>query len=194
MRLKFKRSSGITMVELILATILLSVVIMTGLSIEIGLRRLFLTSDREAELMGEVAPIMTFLTKKIALAPGDAGNNPYANQSTAGAGGWTRYRFHHADDNPVNGQWDAATEGWDDFTWLRGVDELWYGRNGVNIMMLSDKVVNLRIDSPFSAAPPHLGYSFILLTLRADPTAAMNVTNPEVTLNTTAQYRGMSVQ
>ena len=64
MRPAYKRR-GLTLVELVLALLLLSVVILTGVSMELGMRRIFSSADTEAQLLQEAAPIMALVTKVI---------------------------------------------------------------------------------------------------------------------------------
>ncbi len=178
--------------ELILAMLLLSVVVLTGLSMEMGLRRLFFASDAESELMGEAAAILTFVSKKISLAPGDIDNSPVVNL-TVGGGQLIRYGVRW--DSNMNGIVEA-TDGWEEFyyciNWAGLVNQLWYGRNGTPILMLSDKVVFFRIGNATGEGCD--GCSFVTLRLRRDPTNPVNATNPEVTLNTSVQYRAMSIR
>ncbi len=191
MRLNSKTPRGVTLVELILAMLLLSVVVLTGVSMEMGLRRLFFVSDVESELMGEAAGILTFVSKRINTAPGNLQNTPVDNLTVAGQ--YIRYRVRR--DTNMDGVLEP-TDGADEFyycmNWGGLVDELWYGRNGAPVVMLSDKVVFFRIGNATGEGCD--GCSFVTLTLRRDPSRPVNATNPEITLNTTAQYRGMSIR
>ena len=193
MRLSCKPSSGVTLVELILAMILLSVVILTGISMEVGLRRLYRASDVESELMGEAGAILTFVSRKVHTSLGDATMNPVNNQTFGGQ--YIVYRIRR--DANLNGRWDGVPpDGWDEFyycrNWVGRQDELWYGRDGVVILMLSDHVVSFRIGNVTGEGCD--GCSLISVTLRRDPGSNVNATNPEITLNTTAQVRGMSLR
>ena len=189
MKRDFKRApAGVTLVELILATLLMSVVILTGLSMEIAIRRLYLVADQEAQLMGEAGAIMTFVTKRIHQAPGDWWNNPLMNWTNATA---VRYGIKRDDNN--NGLWDA-TDGWEVFTFFTSgtaANQLWYGINSSLTVMMSDHVVNFTVVNPIYLGGD--GCSRIWLTLRRDPLNAVNATNPQILINSSAQYRGMSL-
>ena len=67
---------AMTLVELILAIILLNIIILTGLSMELGMRRIFSSTDIEAQLLAEAVPIMTMVAKDINQAVGDIVNVP----------------------------------------------------------------------------------------------------------------------
>ncbi len=193
MRLNCKGHRGVTLVELILAMILMSVVVLTGVSMEMGLRRLYLVSDRESELMGEAGAILSFVSKKIHGAFGTSAIAPVYNSGVAGQ--YIRYRLRR--DVNQNGVWDGIPpDSLEDFylcwNWGTHVNELWFGRNGGLVMMLSEHAVDFRIDAP--AAGVCDGCSFVQVTLRQDPTSPVNGSNPEITLNTTVQYRGVPLQ
>jgi len=179
------------LVELILAMILLSVVIMTGLSMEMGLRRLFHTSDQEAELMGEAGAILTFVSRKVQSSFGNQALLPNPITSVTQGGQYVRYRIRQ--DLNHNGRWDPPFDDWDEFTycinWGGLRNQLLYGRNNLTIMVLSDNVVAFGISNVTAD-----GCSLISVTLRNDPTSAANATNPQLSLNTTAQVRGLSLR
>jgi hypothetical protein len=184
-----KKSQGMTLVELILAVILLNVVILTGISIELGVRRLFVSSDLEIQLLNEAGPILTMATKAVNRGIGSPmdlyystiaiGGHPTqriridsnANFIADGNDLWVAFRFH--DTNSAGSQY-----------------QLWYYPNDQSpgtFYVLSDKVVN------FDISVPSDGVSTITLVLRLDPALpAEAMTNPEITIQTRAQYRSVT--
>lgn len=70
MRRLFK-TRGMTMIELVMAIVLLNIVILTGISIEMGMRRIFTSTDIEAQLLGEAGPILSLLSRAVIPAIGD---------------------------------------------------------------------------------------------------------------------------
>jgi type II secretory pathway pseudopilin PulG len=78
MRRLFK-PHGMTLIELVMAIVLLNIVILTGISIEMGMRRIFTSTDVEAQLLGDAGPILSLLSRAVTAAIGDArsGFNAY---------------------------------------------------------------------------------------------------------------------
>ncbi len=177
---------AMTLVELILAIILLNIIILTGLSMELGIRRIFSSTDTEAQLLAEAVPIMTVVARDINMAVGDVVNvtadYAYFNNTV----GINIYYFIRKDVNG-NGLPDSS----DEFVQYRFRDTahtLDYrpDSTGGPWTSLSDRVIFFSIFAPVS------GVSNISLTLRKNASLAANYTNPQVTLNSSAQYRGYS--
>jgi hypothetical protein len=181
---------AMTLVELILAIILLNIIILTGLSMELGIRRIFSSTDTEAQLLAEAVPIMTMVAKDINQAIGDVvvplADYPYDYVSGGGESQhWIR--------KDVNG--NGLADAGDTFVVYRYRDNSWVPPYTLDYCpdigigsysLLSDRVTQ------FSIAAPVNGTSNISLTLRKNASLAANYTNPQITLNTSAQYRGYS--
>ena len=177
---------AMTLVELILAILLLNVIIMTGLSMELGIRRIFSSTDFEAQLLTEAAPILTKVAADIMRSVGDNAspitNYPY-NYSYSGG----YYRYLIRKDQNANGVADAG-DIFADYRYSPSSYTLEYRPDSASggYVSLSDKVTSFSISAPVN------GTSNISLTLRKNVTLAANYTNPQITLNSIAQYRGYS--
>lgn len=177
------QEKAVTLIELVLAMVLLSVVIMTGLSMELGLRRIYSTTDFEARLLEEATPIVAEVSKNINRGVG------YYNQSALRS--WvsgTNVYYGIVYDSNVNGMRDA----WDReaiFRFSAPSFTLAYCRDNTTGVYtdLSNRVVS------FSIAAPANGASVVSLRLRLIPGSAANYTNPEVNITSGALYRGMSL-
>ncbi|MFH0940644.1 MAG: hypothetical protein V1840_02170 [Candidatus Omnitrophota bacterium] len=175
-----------TLVELVLAIILLNIIILTGLSMELGMRRIFSSTDSEAQLLAEAVPIMTMVTKDINQAVGDvvnvAADYPY---NYILSGGISRYQIRR--DLNSNGLADSG----DRFAEYR------YNVSNYTLDYRPDSTTGSYTQltnraAQFSISAPVNGVSNISVTLRKNASLAANYTNPQVTLNSSAQYRGYS--
>lgn len=173
-----------------MAMLLLSVVVLCGTAMEMTLRHMSTHMDTEAQLEAEAGSILALVTKKMESAVGDAWNNPL-NITVTGS---QRRLYRVRQDTNANGQWDA-TDGTEDFDFVinqNGVrNTLWYGRNGIRLVILSTRVVNFAIGNMAFAGTN--GDSIINITVRADPLTAVGPNNPEVLLNSSVHCRSMSL-
>ncbi len=170
--------SGATLIELILAMILVGVVIMTGLSMELGLRRIYSSADMEAQLLADAAPIMQTVVKAINMGIGSPASSPYSNPSVG------VYRIYY--DSNSNGRRDAGDTAVQ-FTYLGASNILMYRKTLTSgDLLLSNRIVGFGITAPSN------GVSNITIQVRNVPGAAAGYTNPEVTITSSAQYRAYS--
>jgi hypothetical protein len=170
-----------TLVELILSVLLLSVVVLTGISIEIGLRRTMISTDWESQLLEETAPIMAIVSKDINRGIGDITNLPYR---TTVIGGDMVYGVR------IDSNMNAIADGPDRWTAYRlHGNELWYYPNAsdASYQIMSNRLVNFSISSPVN------GTSNFSIHLRKNTAQAAGYNNPEITVNSTAQYRQLSL-
>lgn len=179
-----KRSvSGVTLIELILALVLVGVVIMTGLSMELGMRRVHSSTDVEAQLLMEAAPIISMIARDINRGIGclACGSFPVAYSFSA-----TNNIIYY--DSNGNHQRDAADLG-ANYRYTSGTGTLDYNNNypGGSYLVLSNKVAG------FSIAAPVNGVSVITLQLRNNPAQAASGVNPEILVTSGAQFRECSI-
>ncbi len=121
------KSKSITLIELLIAIVLLSVVVLSFISIDLFSRYHVLTSDRRAKLQNEVSLALEHMTKQISRAVGNRvipGQDPIILDNIAGdsaieihvdsnsdgqADNWIAYRFH-TNPNPESPQiWYCPT-------------------------------------------------------------------------------------
>ncbi|MBI5872788.1 MAG: hypothetical protein HZB36_01420 [Candidatus Omnitrophica bacterium] len=174
---------AVTLIELILAIVLVSAIIMTGLSMELGLRRIFSSTDFETQILDEAAPIMAMVTKDINRGVGAVatGQSPY---NLAGGPGNMLYQiFYDSNNNGMRDGGDTAVE----YRFQSALNALNYRRTlSASYQILSDKVID------FSIASPVNGASTFSIRLKRDPGSATSYTNPEIWINSSALYRGYS--
>lgn len=173
------KGRAMTLVELVLALLLLSVVIMTGISMELGLRRIYSSTDFEAQLMNEAAPILTMVAKSINRGIGSVGNPAF---STPGAG---RFQIR------IDSDGDGVAEATDTVVEYRlASNELRYypDASAASFVLLSDRATAFSIGSPTAS-----GFSTIALTLQRIPGGTFNLTNPNITISSSAQFRAYSL-
>ena len=188
MRPAYKRR-GLTLVELVLALLLLSVVILTGVSMELGMRRIFSSADTEAQLLQEAAPITALVSKVINRGIGQNISYPLVAIVNANEG-----QFTIRVDSNNNGMADAG-DVWVYFRFLNNSGGIqhqlrYYPDNtSASYQLLSQRVIFFNITNP----DPVNAFSNITLILRKDPDNPANLTNPEVTIQTKAQYREFSI-
>jgi hypothetical protein len=197
MSLKFKEN-GLTLVELIISILLLNVVILTGLSMEMGMRKLFTGADYTSDLEAEAASTMTFVTKKINKAIGaQALGGGYLPYQLIGAGRWSLLQ-----DTNTNGIPEPGTDVRCAFRYFdSGANKgqvCYYDDvaniNGAPTMILATHCIGFDISDPAAPDPddpygPYSGYSTVKIQLIRDISNVVpNATNPTVFSATNAQY------
>ena len=179
---------GVTLVELVLAILLVNVVILTGLSMEMGMRKLFSGSDFSTELNSEAATIMTFVAKNINRAIGaQALGGAYLPYSTVGAAGWSFLQ-----DTNSNGAPDPGLDIRCAFRFFNANGQLCYYTDVTNINGAPTIVLTTHCTQFSISDPAGVGYSTIRLGLKRNISAAVNATNPALNFITKAQYLGAS--
>lgn len=192
----FKQRRGMTLVELILAVLLVNVVILTGLSMEMGMRRVLKSTDVEIQLMGEAMPIVAMITKKINCGIGSSWNAtvfPYSNIPIDMSNLYPTYRIrndNNPDGRPGPGDLFAA------FEWISDNNtghqyELRYYRDDSNLTFY--EVLSRRCTN-FVIGPPSNDTSLIYVQLTKEPAnTVIDFNNPRVDVLSAAEYRSTSV-
>ena len=75
MKLKIKDFKGITLIELVMAVSLLSVIVLTGVSIEMTMRRMNIKPTVQSKLMGELIPVVEMIKKDFYQQIGNVNNS-----------------------------------------------------------------------------------------------------------------------
>jgi hypothetical protein len=172
-----------TLVELILALLLLNVVILTGISMEIGVRRISSATDIESLLLGELAPLVASITTDINRGIGNTVNLSYSTTNLAGCANTLRIRTDFDNDGTC-----SAGDVWVAYCRTAGNIFRYYPNAAfAPFTMLSNRT------SRFTVTMSNDQVIFVL-GARSVPGAAVNATNPEVTINSSAQARGASFQ
>ncbi len=171
------------MVELIMAVLLLSVVLTAGISMELGMRRIYTQTDMEAALMGEAAPIVNLVLKDINRGIGDVANLPYRYTPPGSS-----HEYQIRIDKNLNARADDAS--WIMYRWYSNNGQLRrYPDSNVNSYdVLSERVTNFSIGSPTD------GVSLFVLQLRYNRSANFSYANPQVNLQTIGNYRSASAR
>lgn len=174
-----------TMVELILSLLLLNVVILTGISMEFGARRIFSSADLESLLLGELAPIATAITSDVNRGIGNRANLSYSYANLPGCAATLRIRTDADNDGEC-----SAGDVWVAYCRTAAGYVLRYYPDAAIPATFTD--LSNRIT--FFTAPFSNDTLTIVLAARVIPGSAVNLTNPEVVINSSAQFRGASFQ
>ena len=187
------KKRALSLIELILSIALLSVVILTGLSMELGVRRILSSTDVEAAVMGEAVFLMTWVTRDINQGIGTVFSPVY---STASSGNDKNYSIR-IDRNrtapfAANGLADA-NDRWVVYRFRGDLvpPQLWYyaDAGSGSYKILSNTCTVFLIDPPDSN-----GISAVTIGVRRDAAQPGNATNPEITLRTSVHYRELSLK
>ena len=171
MRPAYKRR-GLTLVELVLALLLLSVVILTGVSMELGMRRIFSSADTEAQLLQEAAPIMALVGKVVNRGIGE--NISYPLAITGSTSTLANFNICIESNNDSKA---TAADTWVDFRFINNSAGIkhqlrYYPSNAsASYQLLSQRVVFFNITNPDPVNNP---FSNVTLILRKDPDTPAN--------------------
>ena len=166
-----------TLIELVLSLLLLNIVILTAISMELGIRRIFTSTDLEAALLDEAAPIMALVTKDINRGIGDDVLPSFTKPSASVY--WIRL------DNLADVNHVAKADGgdmWAIYTFNSGNHQL-TRTFGASSVLLSDKVQWFDISFPVN------GTSTVTVQLQTTPGGSAGPTNPMIQVQTQAQFR-----
>lgn len=72
------KTQAVTLVELMVAVFLLSMILLTGATVDLASRRFLRVSDRQAELQNEISPILLGIKRDVNRAVGWSGNSGIA--------------------------------------------------------------------------------------------------------------------
>ena len=199
---------ALTLIELIIATILLSLIILGFSGIELFSRYQVLSADRRASVQNNVTIALEHMAKRISMAVGNAVSDPAIRRYANGSG--IRIRI----DSNGNGQADGGD------TWIAYCHEnvgapiadseiLYYPDAGFNEPPSGDSISLIRrvvignsglefVPVPASGgifdAQRWLRDSFLEITVRCrwDPSQAASTDNPEVTMRTIVKMAAVS--
>ena len=187
------KKCGLTLIEMMLSILLLSLILVTALSIELGARRIFVNTDTEGKFLAEMTAILTEVSSSIIRASGSYafdmipfstvifGNNDYTFR--------LRYDTNH------NLRADRF-DGWAAYCWNNTTHEVIYFPDTVkpeNNVTLTAHCVNFAIFPAFPINETN-GTAMLMVTLRRDPENTPNYTNPELTGFANVSFRGVSLR
>lgn len=187
---KARKFRGMTLVELVLALLLLNAVILTGISLEFATRRITSSTDLESQLIGEIAPIVSRIIKDASQSVGNSVNWSYSIDPIFAM-------FVNCDsaiairlDANSNGFPDAADE-WSIYGYNASLGQMILfpdalGGGASPSEVLSDKI------SGFDVRNGTTGEVIFAISARNNPLSAVNITNLEVTINSSVNFRGSS--
>jgi len=167
-------SKAFSLVELVVAVSLLSIVVFTAVSLEFSFRRLNLGIDIKTSLINDLVYAKEMIKREALLATGDAVNNilPFEWNKTAGCNGDRYLRIRVDSNQPLpDGVWNDTNDRISTFYWRGGEDENCGPDNCKN-----------RYDLCYRACE-NCGYEVVI----------SNVTNFDVLVGTAGDIRRISV-
>ena len=174
-----------SLIELMMALALLTMAIMTGLSMEFGVRRLLSSTDLEARVMSELSPIVMRMTRDInrAIGRNQASLQAYELNTISGCSPSISLR--------VDSNGDGLPETTDLVTgygYNAASHEMRYYANVSTgtYEVMSDKITSFTVS--VTGGVVNFG-----LTARANVSAAANLSNPEVTISSSGQVFGAAL-
>ncbi|MFQ5680659.1 MAG: type II secretion system protein J [Candidatus Omnitrophota bacterium] len=192
-------NSGLTLIELIIAISLLSLIVLTAGNMDVASRALFGASDRQAELQNEVNPVLLRIKKDVNRAVGavgDPGLNVVVNKNCLSIrvdlGGGSNFSY------PANDNWVAYKLSGNQIKYYSG-----YTNNsacppggGLTSDIIANRITDFTITSLTSDFIPNFVTGVdVSLTARYDPSQAPNAqNNPELTLSTAAHALSQSAR
>ncbi|MBL7131771.1 MAG: prepilin-type N-terminal cleavage/methylation domain-containing protein [Candidatus Omnitrophica bacterium] len=188
---KHNNKSGLTLMELIVAVILLSFVFLAIGGIDIGSRKLLRSIDKETMTLMDVSPAMQHMEKWVSLVTGDK-NDLGVNLVSA-----TEIKFK-VDYSPADGSLNNTPEDYSDDVersyYLNG-NSLIYDPNTASAgdeETLATKVTSINFEAPFVQG---LDGFYVKIELEAlyDPTESQGIDNPIVKLGTNITPRCHSI-
>jgi hypothetical protein len=198
-------SHGLTLVELVLAVLLVNVVVLTGLSMEMGMRKLFTGTDFTVELNNEAVGVLQLVTKVINRAIGAqriAGLEPFRTEVAPLSHAWSIWQDTNGNGVPDPGidtrcafRYFISGPNVGQVVYYRDVADMLLG-NPPTSVLTTHCPAPLGVNAGFRITDPALaasyGFSNIRLLLRRDILAAPNATNPQLDFYSRAQYLGAS--
>jgi len=188
MKNKHYNKSGLTLIELVVAIILLSFVFLAIGGIDISSRRLLGTVDRETMTLMDASPAMQHMEKWIALATGDL-NHMGITVDTADHK-WIEFRADYDD----TGVCKNTPEDYNDDILRKYelIDNDLVSTVGANTEILARKVNDIYFDL-VQGGPTNDFYVKVELEALYDPTEAQGLNNPIVKLQTNISPRCHSI-
>jgi len=174
-----------TLVELVLALVLLNVIILTGISMEFGTRRILSSTDLEAQLLGELSPILTRISRDISRGIGQFNVSPYGSTPVGGCSPTLRILT----DSNGNGVVDVGTDITVAYGYRNSAHEMRYFPNvaSPSYSVLSDRISSFSVS--YNATSGQVRFA---IGARINASTGVNLTNPEIIVNSSGQFRGSS--
>lgn len=194
---QIKKKKAITLVELTLAIMLMSMIVLAGYSLELTMRRMSVAPRVEAQLLDELIPIMELIGKDFEFhSTGNFSNLParvFGNPPGPGP------RCDQGDDYGIEIRvGDAYNWKWQGYCWkgVAGANayEFWYypitTTPSTAHTVMGYGIYNFDFDLPNAVNRTRLS---VEISTRQDPTNPIPnaVTNPEVILNSTFYARAV---
>ena len=198
-----RRKIGITLVELMVAITLLSLIFLTSANIDIASRKLMNVAERQAELQNEISPILLQIKKSINMATGERGNSGLNVDS-----GNSRIAIRlDVDANGVPNNGTANDYGDDNWIAYRldGNNNILYylpygSGGGFPATTAANEIISTRVEA-FTLASINSAFDADLsrgaevsITARFIPGDSITPTNPELTLTTSAHAISQSAR
>jgi hypothetical protein len=182
-----KQLKSVTLVELVIATLLLSMVVLTGTAIELAMRRMETKQMNRVKLLGELIPVIDKIEKDFHNSIGSWGND-----SVVIMGGNREVRIRVDDTAPL-GQ-NNPTDNWYAFRWngTAGQPIEYLISNTTFLTNLASGATGFQVTAPTGDADEAITINISALQIPGQAYHPIN--NPRVTKSTTFYSRGGSLR
>jgi hypothetical protein len=208
---QYSNRIGVTLLELLIAITLLSVIVIGFTSIDMFSRYHVLTADRRAKVQNEVSYVLEHMSKEISKAIGDSNNLPvviddsnrrvkvYIDYNPDGQRGtgdrWIAYRYRDSSAPEAERYQLWYCPQCTDSTCGVCTPDDWNSTGFINNgYVLSRKITSFSptYDNTETDGDPRDDYLEIQSTIRWDPAQAVSFDNPEVTMSTRIKMPSVS--
>lgn len=171
------KNKAITLVELILAILLMSTIVLAGYSLELTMRNMSVAPRVETKLLDELVPIMELIKKNFEFESTGNFTSPSVQDFSGCAGTGLQIR--------TGGPYSSV---WHGYCWKSGDYSFEYDDGSGNSRVIGYDISNFA----YELAENYTRLSVEISAMK-DPSEPENVfTNPEVTLNSTFYARAVS--
>lgn len=171
---------SITLMELLIAIVLMTLMVLSFASIDLFSRYHVFTADRRAQVQNEVSYVLEHMAKNIGSGIGGF-NNPAVIQHPAEPQNWIKVRW----DRNLNGQPDDdGVNDWIAYRYIPAQNQiLYYSTYPFSGWPAGGEVISRRItNNSFSYNPTDNFVSVDIITARWDPAQPSSLDNPETTM------------
>ena len=182
-----KNVFGVTLAELIIATVLIGLVLLTAASLDVASRRFYSRAEQGAVALNDISAAIEYMERDFQRTIGDV-NAP--GFTAFNCGGSYSAGFQLLIDFDEDGIAEPPPAGDIYFTYCYSdANNVIDYTNNIETMTISRRVVD------FSYSPPvPIGNVVVTLKARDDPDSGPDPDNPDVTLQTGAYFRSSSLK
>jgi Tfp pilus assembly protein PilE len=190
------RNKSVTLIELIVAMVLVAVIILGINSISLFSNYQLISSDRRAKVQNEISYCLEHITKHVSAAIGN--EVLFGNDTVVVASSASNPKLAVFIDANANGLRDVVGDYWINYYFNSGAKEFRYcGNCGASSSCAGCNITEEVLSKKISAFIPSKNftngnYAEVVISGRWDPSSAVSQDNPEVTMRTTLIFPSIS--